>query len=101
MKKDLLPIGTVVVLKESEGRVMISGYLPVTDSDGTYVWDYSGFRFPIGYVNDKEVYCFDHEQIDAVIQYGFKDYECIDLLDKIEEAMDEIKEKVAGGQENV
>ena len=47
MGKKLLPIGTVVILKESDGRVMISGYLPVTQSRPDYAWDYSGFRFPL------------------------------------------------------
>ncbi len=97
MENRLLPIGTVVVLKESDGRVMISGYLPITQSDGRKVWDYSGFRFPLGYVNDNEVYCFDHEQIDVVIQYGFMDYEGIEFLHRVEATMDEIKKKVEEG----
>ena len=95
MGKKLLPIGTVVILKESDGRVMISGYLPVTQSRPDYAWDYSGFRFPLGYVNDNEVFCFDDEQIDTIVQYGFRDYEADDFLNKVETAMDEGKKQIS------
>ncbi len=98
MAKKLLPIGTVVVLKESDGRVMISGYLPITQNRPDHVWDYSGFRFPLGYVNDSEVFCFDEEQIDTIIQYGFRDYEADAFLEKVESSIDEIKSRIAEGK---
>lgn len=95
MSKELLPIGSVVVLKEGQGRIMIAGYLAVSQKEQNKAYDYSGFRFPLGFNDIREVFCFDHEQIDTVVQYGFRDYECDAFLARIEENMDAIKNKVA------
>ena len=97
MDKKLLPIGTVVVLKETQGRTMISGYLAVNHKEPNKAYDYSGFAFPLGFNNNEEVFCFDHEQIDKIVQYGFRDYECDAFLTDVENHMDAIKKKVAEG----
>lgn len=75
MEKVFLPIGSVVHLENSTALVMIAGYLPVSQSHVNHVWDYLGFKFPIGYVDDETVYCFDHKQIETVYAYGYRDIE--------------------------
>ena len=75
MANALLPIGSVVQLSESTALVMIAGYLAVNQAAPERVWEYSGFRFPIGYTDDEEVYCFDHSQIETVYAYGYHDIE--------------------------
>ena len=72
MDKELLPIGSVVQLENSTALVMVAGYLPVAPSRPDYIWDYSGFRFPIGFTDNDAVYCFDHRQIQVVYAYGYK-----------------------------
>ena len=99
MRERLLPIGSVVLLKESDARVMISGYLPVAKSNIHYAWDYSGFKFPIGYVNDDDIYCFNHDQIDEIVQYGFQDYEGIQFVNKLEEIKEDVKKSVKENRE--
>ena len=76
---------------------MISGYLPVMQSDPKHAYDYSGFRFPLGFVDNNEVFCFNRDQIDSVIQYGFEDYEAQEFLGELNEKMDSIKKQVAEG----
>lgn len=75
MEKDFLPIGSVVHLAGSTALVLIAGYLPATQAQADHVWDYLGFKFPIGYTDDESVYCFDHAQIETVYAYGYKDIE--------------------------
>lgn len=75
MTNDFLPIGSVAQLKDSSALVMIAGYLPIRQAEPDRVWDYSGFRFPIGYTGDEEIYCFDQEQIEIVYAQGYRDFE--------------------------
>jgi len=73
MKSVLLPIGTVVELANSTVPVMIAGYLSVAAGNTHKIWDYSGFLYPIGYEESGKVYSFDHENINHVISYGYRD----------------------------
>jgi hypothetical protein len=93
MAKELLPIGSVVQLENSSGLVMIAGYLPVTPSRPDYVWDYSGFQFPLGYTDDDQVYCFDHKQIEIVYARGYQDIEEETFMNKVTEARDRVEEE--------
>lgn len=92
MNYELLPIGTVVELKNSTIPVMIAGYLSVSKGTPEKIWDYSGFIFPIGYASDDEIYSFDHEQIDAVIAYGYKDIQEEQFVKQVAAAKEEIIE---------
>lgn len=78
LEKELLPIGSVVQLKDSTVLVMITGFLPISpaaEGESDRVWNYSGFKYPIGYTNGEDIYCFDHEQIQIVYAYGYRDIE--------------------------
>ena len=86
MDKELLPIGSVVALKNSAALVMIAGYLAVTRANPEQVWDYSGFRFPIGYTSDEEIYCFNREQIEIVYAYGYRDIETDMFMGRLRQA---------------
>lgn len=96
MNKEYLPIGTVVQLKNSTARVMIAGYFPMPDSRPGEVHDYSGFKFPIGYVSDDEVYCFDHDQIELICAYGYQDQEQMQFMEYVRENESRIREGAAG-----
>ena len=70
----LLPIGTVVLLKESTKRVMIYGRLQ-REIDGDRVWDYIGCLFPEGNINPDHSFLFDGVQIESVFFVGCQDEE--------------------------
>ena len=40
------PIGSMIVLKESNAATMNSGYLAEYDTDPGYIWNYRGFMTP-------------------------------------------------------
>ncbi|MCC8026253.1 MAG: DUF4176 domain-containing protein [Clostridium sp.] len=95
MENRLLPIGTVVQLKESTARVMVAGYLALGPSRPGYVWDYSGFKYPLGYVKDDEVYCFDQDQIETVLALGYQDMEQFEFIARLESAAEKVKSEAA------
>ena len=66
--KDLLPIGSVVVLKDSEKALMIIGILP---RNGETVRDYVGVLYPEGFISSDMFLVFDHKDIDIVLFRGF------------------------------
>ena len=72
--KALLPIGTVVLLKESTKRVMIYGRLQ-RELDGDRVWDYISCLFPEGNINQDHSFLFDNPQIESVFFVGCQDEE--------------------------
>lgn len=98
IEKDLLPIGSVVQVGESTALVMIAGYLPFSPSDPNRLWNYSGFRFPLGYTDDEDVYFFDHDQIQNVYAYGYRDIEHDLFMTRLSDSLRNYAEKHADGE---
>jgi len=87
MTRDIqrFPIGTVVILHNSTAAVMISGYLAESEKEPGYIWDYSGFLYPIGLRDETEVYTFDQGQIDRVLAIGYQDEESFAFMQHIQQ----------------
>ena len=62
--KELLPIGSVVLLKEATKSLMIIGIMQMDEDGGRY--DYIACPFPEGYINAETFFLFDHEDIQDV-----------------------------------
>jgi hypothetical protein len=76
MLTGLLPIGSVVLLKNSEKRVMIIGFCQVDSSDGGgEIWDYAGCLYPEGYIGADKTFLFNGGQIDKIYAVGYQDEE--------------------------
>ena len=71
-----LPLGTVVLLKDSETKIFIIGYFPKDESGK--VWDYLGCKHPIGVTESEARILFDEEQIEKTIHLGYSDKEGMD-----------------------
>lgn len=83
--KELLPIGSIVLLKEGMKRLMING-IKQTEMEGEQKeYDYIGVLYPEGYLGDQFLYLFNHEDIDQVFFRGFEDEERGAFLDKLSE----------------
>ena len=74
MYKDLLPIGSVVLLKGGEKRVMICGRIQAKIGDEK-IYDYSACYYPEGIINPTSMFFFDRDAIDRVFFIGFQDGE--------------------------
>jgi len=73
MKKEILPNGSVVLLKEGTKRLMVVGWQPVTE-DGTK-YDYMGTFYPEGFIDLENIFLFNHEDIEKLEFIGFVDAE--------------------------
>jgi len=83
----LLPVGTVVLLKESTKRVMIIGVCQRSMDNPEILWDYSGCLFPEGYIGADKVFLFNNDQIDRVFALGYQDPEQMAFKEKIDKAV--------------
>ena len=67
-----LPLGSIVLLKGSEKRLMITGFLQ-KQADSETVWHYSGVLFPEGMQNSSNLFLFNEDQIEMVFFIGMQD----------------------------
>jgi hypothetical protein len=73
MTKDLLPNGSVVLLKNADKRLMICGWYPMSKAEQVY--DYASYLYPEGYIDSEQIYLFNHDDIERVDFIGFVDAE--------------------------
>ncbi|WCR26048.1 DUF4176 domain-containing protein [Paenibacillus thiaminolyticus] len=78
----LLPIGSVVLLKDAKKRVMIFGRL---QKQGDKIWDYIATPYPEGNIDPNLACVFNHENIDTVCFKGFQDMEEVAFNQVLEE----------------
>lgn len=91
----MLPIGSIVYLKEGSSKLMILNRGPIlpseeADSEGV-MFDYSGCFYPQG-LDPNNVFYFNEENIDKVVFEGFKDAD----EERFQEIYDEVMEKYKG-----
>ena len=78
MKKEcwegLLPIGSVVTLKDADKSLMIVGRSQTPADDDNKFYDYSGILYPEGYLDRQHLALFNHEDIEEVRYIGYIDF---------------------------
>lgn len=72
---NILPIGTVVMLKGGTKRVMIIGFGAIQKTNKDKMWDYSGCLYPEGFLASNQTCLFDHNQIEKIYHLGLADDE--------------------------
>ncbi len=88
----LLPIGTVVLLKDSIKRVMIIGVCQGTDApEGRKIYDYVGCVYPEGYLSATQNFLFNQEQIEKLFFIGFQDAEGLSFTDRANTLLAQLK----------
>ena len=81
---NLLSLGTVVKLKESEALYfMVIGYYPV-EQETEQLFEYSGLLYPQGFLNQGHIYMFNSQDIDSVVFQGYSDDESKEFREGIE-----------------
>lgn len=90
----LLPIGTVVLLKNSEKRLMIMGVCQKEVGTKETVWDYAGCLYPEGYIGANNVYLFNNEQIEKVYAIGYQDEEQFAFKQKLDQIIVKVREEL-------
>ncbi|WP_252216969.1 DUF4176 domain-containing protein [Clostridium sp. CMCC3677] len=73
-KDEVLPLGTVVLLKNSNRELVITGRMQRIASDSNEkIWDYSGCAYPKGIMSDDDSYAFNSDQIGKIYFKGYED----------------------------
>ena len=73
LRKELLPIGSVVILKEGSKAVMIYGRKQqiLNENDDGKTFDYTACFYPEGYLMHSQSYFFNHDKIDKILHMGY------------------------------
>lgn len=84
MIKELLPIGSIVLLKDSKKRLMICGIRQTGKDQPDREFDYMGVLYPEGHIGDQYIFLFDHSDIDEIFFRGFNDIERQDFIERLD-----------------
>lgn len=98
MNEKYLPIGTVVMLKGGEKRVMICGYCMVDEKNQNVVYDYDGCMFPEGILNSNQALLFNHDQIEKIYFVGLEDQEEKEFVEKLKMTVNETQKDLENSQ---
>ena len=85
--ENLLPIGSVVLLKGGVKRLMIYGVRQTDKKDNTE-YDYNGVLYPEGNIGDAYQYLFNQEDIQEVYFKGFEDDERTRFIERLKNYYD-------------
>lgn len=94
MIEKILPIGSVVKMKDSDKKMMITGILQVDEINKHGRYDYVGVLYPVGHVSRISNVGFDQNDIDEVVFRGYEDKEREDYLQLIEKIYKKCEESV-------
>ncbi len=73
--KELLPIGSVVRLKNGKKKIMVTGFCVNTAEDENKMYDYCGCMYPEGVISSDKNLVFDHNQIEQLYFLGYVNIE--------------------------
>ncbi|HIQ98958.1 MAG TPA: DUF4176 domain-containing protein [Candidatus Scybalocola faecavium] len=85
--ENLLPIGSVVLLKGGVKRLMIYG-VRQTDKKSQVEYDYIGVLYPEGNIGDDYQYLFNHDDIQEIYFKGFEDDERARFIERLKNYYD-------------
>lgn len=86
IKGYILPLGTVVKLKQGDVLLMIVGRAQLFNDTGTIgYFDYSALAYPQGVVSEQEYAFFNDDDIDEVLFEGYRNEQEIDFSNSYEE----------------
>ena len=98
MIKELLPIGSVILLKGASKKLVIMGIIQQEEGGDGKLYDYMGVPYPEGFLGKGANFLFNHDDINDVIFRGYESPEregFIGLLEQIgEEALKQGKSSV-------
>lgn len=80
--KKLLPIGSVVLLKNATKKLMIIGILQIRP-DEEKMHDYLAVPYPEGYIGETNNFLFSHEDINDILFEGYNNPERENFMDVI------------------
>ncbi|WP_252198377.1 DUF4176 domain-containing protein [Clostridium sp. MCC353] len=89
MIKDLLPIGSVILLKNAKKKLMIYGIKQLDSKNPEVEYDYIGVFYPEGNMGPDYQFLFNHEDIEKVYFEGYQTEERETFIREIAKAYNE------------
>lgn len=89
MFENMLPIGTVVLLKDALKKLMIVGYKQMSLKDKGRIYDYVGVVYPAGSLGDEMRIPFDNENIQDIVFMGYRNSEFDNMIAALEKKAEE------------
>ena len=89
MIRDLLPIGSIVRLKNTGKKLMIFGIKQLDTKNPEVEFDYIGVLYPEGNIGSNFNYLFNHEDIEEVVYKGYEDEDFHKFIDTVAKAYGE------------
>lgn len=80
--KNLLPIGSVVLLKDAQKKIMVFG-VKQTNMETDVEYDYIGVLYPEGNLGGESQLLFQHEDIEKVYFTGYEDEERQEFIENL------------------
>ncbi len=84
MIKDLLPVGSVVLLKGGIKKLIIMGIKHADAEKPETEYDYVGVMYPEGYLGNDTLFLFNHSDINDIIFTGYTNPERDEFLSEVE-----------------
>jgi hypothetical protein len=91
MWKGVLPIGSVVLLKGGDRRLVIIGNCISKEDDDSRVFDYAGALYPDGFEDPDSIYMFNAEDIERIYCVGYMDEDSKKFLQDMETITKELR----------
>lgn len=82
--RDLLPIGSVVLLKNGKKRLMIFG-VKQNDGETGVEYDYIGVLYPEGNMGEGTQVLFNHSDVEKVFFRGYEDNDRKSFLEHLDQ----------------
>ena len=100
---ELLPIGSVVLLKDAQKKIVIIGVMQIKllETGDDIAYDYAGVPYPEGLLGQESILLFNHNSIQCVNHHGFSNYERDIMLETIEKLVTKTDETIASCKERV
>lgn len=89
MITELLPVGSVVLLKNAIKKLVIIGIKPTAIESEPVEYDYVGVLYPEGFLGADSNFLFNHEDINDVIFVGYNNPERESFLQLLETAFEQ------------
>ena len=87
--KEFLPIGSIVLLKETKKKLMVIGRVQICDGKA---FQYSGVLYPEGYMGSDKLYLFNDSDIETIYYMGMQDEDEFNFRQLL---MEKVQEEVA------
>lgn len=94
MYSELLPIGSIVLLKGGNKRLMICGRIQTRKGENV-IYDYCGCYYPEG-IDPSNMFFFNRDAIETLFFVGFQDIEELELRENVFSKLGELE--VVDGQ---